>query len=244
MCTHAHSTTHEPAGDVVRPGTRHDAARAAGPRSTTTGLLAPWPQHCGRSTVAAAPPHRERAPTRWRPETQWWRGRRGGTAATAVATAAAAAVLALRWDDTGGGAGDGGGSSAALGSGRQGHDLHNSNMHRHHNQRCSYGRSGAFETVQSYFVEEVVVGRKAHDNHATTKTDSCRRSTSVRPLEHDVVQSAGSNSGSLRSVAVSPHRSLRPKGSEGPGTQKSEIIIREVLYNFINPIAIGAPPRS
>lgn len=114
MCTHAHSTTHEPAGDVVRPGTRHDAARAAGPRSTTTGLLAPWPQHCGRSTVAAAPPHRERAPTRWRPETQWWRGRRGGTAATAVATAAAAAVLALRWDDTGGGAGDGGGSSTAV----------------------------------------------------------------------------------------------------------------------------------
>ena len=116
MCTHAHSTTHEPAGDVVRPGTRHDAARAAGPRSTTTGLLAPWPQHCGRSTVAAAPPHRERAPTRWRPETQWWRaraaGRHGGVGSGDGSSRGSTCVA--MGDDTGGGAGDGGGSSTAV----------------------------------------------------------------------------------------------------------------------------------
>ena len=206
MCTHAHSTTHEPAGDVVRPGTRHDAARG----TTRHALRVPGPRppgclRLGRSTVAAAlwPQLRRTASAHRRGGARRRNGGEGGGAARRRRQwrrqqprqylrcdgMTQAAVRRRRWWQQ-------------HGSGRQGHDLHNSNIHRHHNQRCSYGRSGAFETVQSYFVEEVVVGRKAHDNHATTKTDSCRRSTSVRPLEHDVVQSADSNSGSLPTKTV------------------------------------------
>ena len=111
-CSASLAYVHARAQHNARAGWRCRTARHAARRGTRCGspvhdhrvacalAAALWPQHCGRSTVAAAPPHRERAPTRWRPETQWWRGRRGGTAATAVATAAAAAVLALRWEMT------------------------------------------------------------------------------------------------------------------------------------------------